>query len=120
MATANKIYKLSKFQLAILRQAASGSTTLFAVLTPNNAIDNPETFNRLRREEHLLLDFIKIGVAEDVSDKFTEGIEKCKIDTKRGYKVLALNEAGRLMFDYCDDPECNNHPKGDPRKRLPC
>jgi hypothetical protein len=114
------IYKLSKFQLAILRQAASGDTCVFAVLTPNEEIDSPEAFKRLRHEEILLLDFVKIGIADDVSAQFTDGIAKCKIDTKRSYKVLALNTAGILMFDYCDDATCNSHPKGDPRKRLPC
>lgn len=115
-----KYYKLSKFQVAILRQAAGGETTLFAVLTPNPEIDNPESLKRLKREERLLLDFVNLGLAKDVSDKFKEGIEKCKIDTKRAYKVLALTRMGNLMFDYCDDAECHNHPKNDMRKRLPC
>ena len=114
-----KIYKLSEFQLAILRRA-TGRTCVFAVMTPNPEIDNPEALKRLKQEEKLLLDFVKLGIADDVSHDFAEPIAQCKINTKRSYRVLALNRAGILMFDYCDDPECNNHPKGDHRKRLPC
>ena len=114
------IYELSKLQLAVLRKAASGDTVVFAVLTPNEEIDSPEDFARLTQEEKLLMDFVTLGLADDVSAEFSEPIAKCRIDTKRAYRVLALNEAGQLMFDYCDDPDCNSHPIGDPRKRLPC
>lgn len=115
-----KIYKLSKLQVAVLRKAASGETVLFAVLTPNKEIDTPDAFKRLKQEEKILLDFVKLGLADDKSADFAGTIAKCVIDTKRAYRVLALTKAGQLMFDYCDDPECNNHPKGDPKKRLPC
>ena len=120
MAKENKIYKLSTLQVAVLRRAASGKTTVFAVLTPNPEIDNPEAMKRLKQEERSFLDFIKLGLAEDRSADFSETITKCKIDTKRTYRVLALTKAGQLMFDYCDDPKCTNHPAGDPSKRLPC
>jgi hypothetical protein len=118
--TKNKFYKLSKLQVAILRKAASGETTLFAVLTPNKDIDSPDALKRLKQEEKILLDFITLGLCSDVSKDFAEPIAKCKIDTKRAYRVLALTTAGKLMFDYCDDPDCESHPKGDPHKRLPC
>ena len=118
--TKNKFYKLSKLQLAILREAASGETTLFAVLTPNSEIDTPDTLKRLKQEEKILLDFITLGLCYEVSKDFAGSIAKCKIDTKRAYRVLALTVAGKLMFDYCDDPDCASHQKGDPAKRLPC
>ena len=104
-----------------MRRAASGKTTIFAVLTPNPEIDSPETLKRLTTEEQSLLDFIGLGLAEDRSSDFSETIVKCTIDTKRSYRVLALTKVGQLMFDYCDDPDCGKyHPPGDPSKRLPC
>jgi hypothetical protein len=114
------IYELSKQQLAVLRQAASGDTSVFAVLTPNPAIDQPSILHKLQEDEKQLLDFLELGLAEDISDKFKEPIAICVHENKRSYRVLALTEAGKLMFNYCDDPKCNDHEKGDPCKRLPC
>jgi len=93
---------------------------VFAVLTPNEEIDSPEALARLKQEEKLLMDFVTLGLADDVSADFSGPIAKCRIDTKRTYRVLALTVAGKLMFDYCDDPDCTSHQKGDPAKRLPC
>lgn len=116
-----EFYQLSTIQLAVLRQAASGATTVFAVLTPNPEIDAPEVLERLRREEKILMDFVELGLATDASADFESTIAKCRIDTKRSYRVLALTKAAKVMFDYCDDSECGNyHAPGDPSRRLPC
>lgn len=121
METNKEIYQINKLQLAVLRRAATGESRVYAVLLPNPEIDDLVRLTRLKQEEKLMRDLVNLGLTKDVSSEFSESINKCKIDTKRGYEVHALTDIGQLMFDYCDDPDCGNyHPPGDPSKRMPC
>ena len=113
----HKFYQLKPVQVIVLRTLA-GLGEVFTLLEP---ITNSTA--ELKEEWVLAQDMIKLGLVSDIKDSLSVR-EKAKatkmVPGGRNYIVLGITEIGRILFDYCDDPDCNNHPKGDHRKRLPC
>jgi len=106
-----KIYELTKLQTAVLTKAAIGGNRVFAVLEPNEEIDTPSHAQQLTKELQEFKELLPLGLVEDVSKDFTESIAVSKLNNKRGFIVLALTEAGYLMFNECQDPNCTTHKK---------
>lgn len=109
------IYELSKLQFAVLTKAATCGNRVFAVLEPNEEIDTPSHAHQLTKELKEFQELLPLGLVEDVSKDFSEPIAVSKLNNKRGFIVLALTEAGYLMFNECQDPDCTTH-----KKRLSC
>lgn len=111
MATSSNIYQLEPIQVRVLRVLASEGE-VFTLLEPIE--DSDPT---LKRDWVLGQDLLRLGLVQDVREELSVR-EKAKIakvvPKDRNHVVLGITEVGRIMFDYCDDPECDMHPK-----RLP-
>lgn len=108
----HKFYQLKPVQVAVLRKLAVYDD-VFTLLEPvANSI--PE----LHEDWVLALDMINLGLVSDIKESLSVR-EKAKVNKMvpkdRNHVVLGITEVGRIMFDYCDDPDCVEH-----KKRLPC
>jgi len=120
MASTNaKIYEMHKIQVSVLRRAAADDLGMLVVLKPSET-DNPEHFKKLSFEWRLAQDMIELGLFKDVSAEHQGVIDDFKAQHGYDHILLHITKAGRLMFDYCDDPDCTVHKLGDPMKRYPC
>jgi hypothetical protein len=108
-----KFYQLKPVQVAVLRKLATYDMDVFTILEPLSN-STPE----LKEDWGLAQDMIKLGLVTDIKDSLSvrERAKVAKMIPKdRKAIVLGITEAGRIMFDYCDDPACAIH-----TKRLPC
>ena len=112
------IYEMHKLQVSVLRKMAAETMGVFTLIEPLES-DTPA----FAREWKLAQDMIELGLVADIAEQLTEK-EKTRIaeivPVGRKYIVLSITQAGRLMFEYCDDPECTVHKLGDPMRRYPC
>lgn len=109
----HEFYQLTPVQVAVLRRLATYDEEVFTLLEP---VTNSTT--ELKEDWRLGQDLLKLHLAADIKDELSvrEKAKVAKIVPKnRNYIVLGITEVGRLMFDYCDNPECTKH-----TKRLPC
>lgn len=94
----SKSHELSEFQVANLTVACDGTNSkAFAIIEPIET-DTPERYSLLDRNLDEIEDLIHLGFLTDVSDRFTEQIELCKINNHRGYIVVAVTDAALMMF----------------------
>lgn len=109
----HKFYQLEPLQVKVLRQLASFDTDVFTLLSPGEGSDPA-----LARDWKLAQDLLALGLVADIKGELSVR-EKAKIAKNvpkgRDHVVLGITEVGKIMFDYCDDPECTEHVK-----RLPC
>lgn len=95
----SKSYELSEFQVANLTCACDGENSrAFAIYKPNDDVDTPARYARFDRNLDEIEDLIHLGFLTDVSDRFTEQIELCKINNNRGYIAVAVTEQALMMF----------------------
>ena len=108
-----KFYQLVPVQVSVLRRLASFDMDVFTLLEP---VENSTA--ELKEDWKLAQDMIKLGLVTDIKDSLSVR-ERAKvaamIPKNHKHIVLGITEIGRLMFDYCDDPDCTIH-----KKRLPC
>lgn len=105
--SAMEIKELTKFQAAMMHKAANHGNAVFAVLEPSEEIDETVKRKQLAQELAEMKELVTLGLAVDVSEKFAEPIQVCRINNKRGFIVLAISELGRMMFAE----ECDEHGK---------
>lgn len=105
-------YQLTKIQVAILRDLASGEG-VYTIVKPD------DKSNQIVKDDwKLTQDLFDLGLLEDVSKQLNkEQIARMTAAVPKGrdYVIIVATKMGQLMFDYCDDPECTAH-----KKRLPC
>ena len=94
-----EIKELTKFQAAMLHKAANHGNAVFAVLEPSDEIDEPVKRKHIAEELAEMKELVTLGLAVDVTEKFAEPIEVCRINNKRGFIVLAISGLGQLMFE---------------------
>jgi DNA mismatch repair protein MutH len=107
------IYQLRPVQVSVLRQLATYGLDVFTLLEP---VEN--SLPEHKEDWKLAQDMIKLGLVTDIANELSvrEKARVAKIIPKdRNAIVLGITEIGRIMFDYCDDPDCAQH-----KKRLPC
>ena len=106
-------YQLKPVQVAVLRRLATYDQDVFTLLKPVK-----DSTAELKEDWVLGQDLIKLNLVADIKDELSVR-EKAKVNRMvpkdRNYIVLGITEVGRIMFDYCDDPDCTEH-----KKRLPC
>lgn len=102
------MYELSKYVYATLVAAANSDSVTFTLLEPR-ADETGVRYAAMMAEVVEINDLINMELLRDVSDRFTEQIEICKINHGFGYKVVTMTDAAVLMF---------KHRKG--FKELPC
>lgn len=111
-----KIYEMHRVQVAILRKMASDELGALVLMEPREG-DPPD----LKRDWDLTQDLIKLGLVEDITVSHKKQIAKfVKAAKGRKYLAFRITYTGRLLFDYCDDPDCTVHKLGDPMRRYPC
>lgn len=88
---------LSLFQYDNMTRAANGDSIVFAVIEASDK-DTPDARKRRETEMVEILELIELGLLKNVSEKFTEQIEVCKLQNHRGYIVVALTDIGLDMF----------------------
>jgi len=109
----HKFYQLRPVQVIVLRKLATFDQDVFTLLEPVKG-----SSEELVEDWKLAQDMIQLGLVLDIKDSLSvrEIARVVRMVPKdRKYIVLGITEVGRLMFDYCDDPECTQH-----KKRLPC
>lgn len=94
-------YQLTEYQYTNLVKAANAESIVFAELEPNT-VDSPERQTELYNKCKALRELIGIGLLEDVSDKFKEGIELSKINNNRTFIVVALTKDAVSLFRNMD------------------
>ena len=113
IAGAHELYQLKPVQVAVLRRLATYDQDVFTLLEPVKG-----STTELKEDWILGQDLIKLNLVADIKDELSVR-EKAKVTKMvpkdRNYVVLGITEVGRIMFDYCDDPNCTEH-----TKRLPC
>lgn len=91
-------YQLSDFQFGVLHSAANGGSVAFAVLEsiPSDPPQQQEVYeNELRQIKEL----VEVGLLENISDQFLEGIKMSKLNNNnRGYMVAKMTDVSLLMF----------------------
>ena len=109
----HEFYQLKPVQVAVVRRLATYDQDVFTLLEPVK-----DSTAELKEDWVLGQDLIKLNLVADIKDELSVR-EKAKVNRMvpkdRNYIVLGITEVGRIMFDYCDDPECTEH-----TKRLPC
>jgi hypothetical protein len=113
MAIETEIYRLKPVQVNVLRRLATYDQAVFTLLEP---LEN--SLPELKEDWTLTQDMIALGLVADIKDSLSvqERSTVAKtIPKDRNAIVLGITEVGRLMFDYCNDPNCTEH-----KKRLPC
>ena len=109
----HEFYQLKPVQVAVLRRLAMYAQDVFTLLEPVK-----DSTAELKEDWVLGQDLIKLNLVADIKDELSVR-EKAKVNRMvpkdRNYIVLGITEMGRIMFDYCDDPDCTEH-----KKRLPC
>jgi hypothetical protein len=113
------IYEMKPLQVSLLRMAAMSESGIFANWEVKES-DCPRERARLQFEWDMCQDLLELGLAVDVSNEEEEIIKKYEEKLGRRHRVLKITNAGQLMFDYCDDPECAVHKLGHPLRRYPC
>jgi hypothetical protein len=113
MATKPEIYQLEPVQVSVLRRLATFDEEVFTLLEP---VENSS--DELKRDWKLGQDMITLGLVADIKNELSTR-EKARVNKMvpkgRNFIVIGITEIGRLMFDYCDDPDCTDH-----KKLLPC
>jgi hypothetical protein len=115
-----KYYEMHKVQVSVLRKLAGDK---FGTIGIYNTLpdDDPAIIAGLEEDRKLTQDLLDLGLLEDLSEKYAEDIKKdAGKFGGRTHRVLHITEMGRLMFDYCDDPECTVHKLGCAMRRYPC
>ena len=109
----HKFYQLKPVQVSVLRRLATYDQDVFTLIEPVK-----DSTAELKEDWILAQDMIKLGLVTDIANELSvrEKARVAKIVPKdRNAIVLGITEIGRIMFDYCDNPDCTQH-----KKRLPC
>lgn len=115
-----KIYEMHKLQVSFLRRLAGTDNGKMGLPGPLPT-DPPALIEAFEQDAKLIADLIELGLLEDVSKRHAKQIKRfAKDNDGREHRVFQITMAGRLLFDYCDDPECTTHPLGSPMRRYPC
>jgi len=99
--------ELTDLQYSTLFMAANGGSLCFAVIYP---MPNDEEHRKqyLYDEMQQMNDLLDAGLLEDLSNRFKESIETCKVNNKgRGYKVFGLTDLAVKMFRDSADRQVN-------------
>ena len=91
------IHELTKFQVATLVRAANGGSTVFAVVESGEK-DTGERKETLESHVREIRQLIDLGLLTEVSEKFQEPIQVCKLQNGRGFIVVQLTDQAQLMF----------------------
>jgi len=91
------IHELTKFQVANLVRAANGGSTVFAVVESGEK-DTGERKETLESHVREIRQLIDLGLLTEVSEKFQEPIQVCKLQNGRGFIVVQLTDQAQLMF----------------------
>ena len=91
------IHELTKFQVANLVRAANGGSTVFAVVESGEK-DTGERKETLESHVREIRQLIDLGLLTEVSEKFQEPIQVCKLQNGRGFIVVQLTDQALLMF----------------------
>jgi hypothetical protein len=106
-ATALATPTLTKFQMQSLEEAALSILPTYMLMQPEDT-DAPDIQVRWSQNNHETDELVSMGLLEDVSKDFSNGIEKCRRSTGRTFRVFKITTMGRLLFQATDPSQSIN------------